>query len=315
MESVTYLSLTGGLGNQLFQLAAALNFCDGEKLVIERTNGRPRTNLVGDADLSSFKLPNKVSFHKKHKLNRLASKSTGFVLRMSVAPKRFEKASAFRFLAIFASSIVNSLALRRLLFVNLNSGVGFDQHLRKRKFQFLVGYFQTYRFPSDASVFAELRKIQPTARVPEVERYKKIADEEKPLVVHVRLGDYKLEDSFGILSSNYYRAAIAELWGTGQYKKIWLFSDEPTSAIEVVEKDYLGFVRIIPEIEKSSCLTLEVMRFGKGYVIANSSFSWWAAFLSYADSPNVIAPSPWFIGQQEPVDLIPPSWTRRNGHV
>jgi hypothetical protein len=67
---------------------------------------------------------------------------------------------------------------------------------------------------------------------------------------------------------------------------------------------------MIPEIDRSPAATLEVMRFGAGYVIANSSFSWWAAFLSKKPDVEVIAPQPWFQGMDEPRDLIPPNWQR-----
>jgi len=53
-----------------------------------------------------------------------------------------------------------------------------------------------------------------------------------------------------------------------------------------------------------------VMRHGKDYVIANSSFSWWAATLRFDRSARVIAPQPWFLGQEEPKDLIFSNWGR-----
>jgi hypothetical protein len=50
------------------------------------------------------------------------------------------------------------------------------------------------------------------------------------------------------------------------------------------------------------------MRLGEGYVIANSTFSWWGAYLSRSSNPLIIAPRPWFSKVESPRDLIPDSW-------
>jgi len=65
-------------------------------------------------------------------------------------------------------------------------------------------------------------------------------------------------------------------------------------------------------IDNSSASTLEAMRFGRGYVIANSTFSWWGAYLSHTDHAEVIAPDPWFQGMDSPDSLIPRNWQKRN---
>jgi hypothetical protein len=60
----------------------------------------------------------------------------------------------------------------------------------------------------------------------------------------------------------------------------------------------------------TSAETLEIMRLGKAYIIANSTFSWWGAMLSKSENPLVICPDIWFKSQAEPLDLIPSSWKR-----
>lgn len=315
MKNKTYLYLTGGLGNQLFQIAAALELSCGGPVVIDCLTGKPRLNSTGKAELASFDLPGNVSFSHNQKSSNFVSKVNGFLLRSRVSPKIYEKNPVFKHTTILLSSIINTFALRRPLILRVNSGVGFDKELKKHKVQMLVGYFQTYRYAEKSSVYECLRLLKPLVHNPLVESYRQLAEEEIPLIVHVRLGDYKMENSFGILTHTYYNSAVTELWSTGKFNKIWLFSDEPESAIDVFDVNFQESIRVIPEVSNSAALTLEVMRFGKGYIIANSSFSWWGAFLSYADRPEVIAPTPWFIDQDEPVELIPPLWIRRNGHV
>ena len=60
----------------------------------------------------------------------------------------------------------------------------------------------------------------------------------------------------------------------------------------------------------SAAETLQTMRLCHGYVIGNSSFSWWGAKLSFQENPPVISPSKWFLGQPDPAGLIPDDWER-----
>jgi len=61
-------------------------------------------------------------------------------------------------------------------------------------------------------------------------------------------------------------------------------------------------------VDNSPTATLQAMRFGRGYIIANSTFSWWGAYLSMTENAPVYAPSPWFKGMRSPEDLLPPHW-------
>ena len=112
----------------------------------------------------------------------------------------------------------------------------------------------------------------------------------------------------------YYQKSIRELWKSNLYKTAWVFSDEINEARKYLQGLEIKEIRYIADVADSSAQTLEAMRLGKGYVIGNSSFSWWAARLSRNPGAKVIAPSPWFIGQKELEVLIPPNWVRRRGH-
>ena len=76
----------------------------------------------------------------------------------------------------------------------------------------------------------------------------------------------------------------------------------------IIPQPYRQRCRWIDDIDDPSVETLEKMRFGSGYIIGNSTFSWWGAFLSYSPTPPTIAPTPWFIGLDNPRDLIPNEW-------
>jgi hypothetical protein len=50
------------------------------------------------------------------------------------------------------------------------------------------------------------------------------------------------------------------------------------------------------------------MRYGSSYIIANSSFSWWGAYLRKNQNAPVYAPNKWFKGMDDPDQLLPPDW-------
>jgi hypothetical protein len=142
----------------------------------------------------------------------------------------------------------------------------------------------------------------------EVKTYIDLAKIEEPLIVHVRLGDYLKEDSFGIPSLAYYSLGISTLMESFNFRKIWLFSDDPKLAIDRIPIKYREQVRLIEPTHFTPSETLELMRFGKGYLLANSSFSWWGAFLSRTKNCPVIAPRKWFKLGPQPDQIVPPSW-------
>jgi hypothetical protein len=96
------------------------------------------------------------------------------------------------------------------------------------------------------------------------------------------------------------------------FDKIWIFSDEPQLARVIHSLSTKIPIEWIDNKLMSAAETLQLFRRCDGYIIANSSFSWWAAMLSHTINPIVIAPTKWFRNLEDPVDLIPPSWLRVN---
>ena len=304
----TLVSLTGGLGNQLFQLAAGLSVTRERPLTLEWGIGRPRTGFDGLPDLCAFCLPKNVSLQPARKINWLASKASGFMLRMAIAPTVVERVPGFFFISRTLASIVTSVYFRRPIKLLASRNVGYASLGHRAFGKFLVGYFQSYKYMHDDSVSSILQGLRINIECEELIKYKNLALVELPLVVHIRLGDYKNEDNFGVLPEDYYNIAIRNLWESKQYKKIWIFSDEPELARILFSNILPGEARWIPEIDNSAGKTLEVMRYGNGYVIGNSTFSWWGAYLSYTREAKIIAPNPWFKNLPTPHLLIPPNW-------
>lgn len=306
------LHLTGGLGNQIFQVAAALYSSKSRQIAIEWGYGRPRLNSRNHPQISCYDLPSNITLLRKPKDSWLASKTVGYLLRSSIEPWGIERFMTFRRFTSFLGSIVFLPKFGRYRKITTGNNLGFYPLSVDDNKRYLVGYFQSYLFLNDQFV----RDVLDNLKVRNFEKYtyfEELANLEQPLVVHVRLTDYRGEDNFGIPENGYYHDAIMELWKTGIYRKIWLFSDEPENAIERIPPEFFSKVRIFGNIENCSAKTLEVMRLGKGYVIANSSFSWWGALLSKSVEPSVVVPDPWFLNLNEPRHLIPDNWIRRKG--
>ena len=313
MNRQNYVYLTGGLGNQLFQWSASFA-CGGQtELVIDVKNGNPRSNIAGTPDLLEFELPSGRNL-VDNKMPWITSKAIGYSLRSHISPRGIEKYSQTLILVRLITSVLISFHFKRVVRLRVANGLGFDpKFCLKKGHNYLVGYFQSFRWP-DQIDREEIAQIKLKNSNDTVEMYRRLAKIEMPLVVHVRLGDYLAEGGFGVPKTPYYQSAIVTQLNSYPYKKIWLFSDEPDKALELVPKNLPVELRVITVDSVSPAETLEIMRMGCGYVIGNSTFSWWGAYLSYNLHSKVIYPSPWFQSLGTPSSLTPDEWTGLDAH-
>jgi hypothetical protein len=187
-------------------------------------------------------------------------------------------------------------------------GVGFSELNLKSKKNLLNGYFQAHQYLLHSRVIAELRGIRLNYESPTLIGWIEKAQIENPVFIHLRLGDYKNETGIGILPKRYYKKALQELDLKKQSKNIWIFTDEVESVERYIQIPTGFKVRIIGNNGLSPAETLELMRYGSAYIIANSTFSWWAAYLSYRSECTKIMPSPWFQNMPSPKGIKPPDW-------
>ena len=308
----TFLFLTGGLGNQLFQIAAALALGKDTEIEIDTESGNPRNGSHPVADF--FSLGSHLEVNSSNaKKGLFSTKVGGFVLRSNAEPVRLEKLKSFRFLSIFVASIYFTILNKRPLVVKANLGVGYSP--MRRNFQlstYLIGYFQTYQWAEVPFVKKSLETLHVTDGSRPFEDLKERIVREKPVIIHIRRGDYAFEPDFGVLPSSYYCDGLRLLQLKGVEGKVWAFTDDREWAIRILQSNGLeNFdIKIVDDSELSTSEVFDLMRFGSAYVIANSSFSWWAAYLTRIDGALVVAPKPWFIGLPEPAELIPPIWMR-----
>jgi hypothetical protein len=174
----------------------------------------------------------------------------------------------------------------------------------------LHGYFQTWYYPLFVRDIVSLALNNEAYLSSYAKDLIAKMKSRKILVVHIRLGDYKnSQNSFrGVLSPDYY-GAILKRPELKEYQ-VFVFSDDITDAKSEYSKFFPSNTTWVDEGNTLNPVeTLVVMSHGKAFAIANSTFSWWSAFLSQ-DSEIIIAPTKWFKEEGDPKDLIPSDWHR-----
>lgn len=310
-ESIV-VPLTGGLGNQLFQLAFAIRQSTVYSLpyLLDQGIANPRLTS-GHASLFDLSLGNvKLDDARKYtRSNPLLKRIYGWNLLNGVTG-RFKRFGLVLLLGQKMSGFLISLRMRAWCSIFVSSGLGYDGKIANVKSGgFFIGYFQTYKFGIEAGVFNQLRALTPVTISPLLRRRMSEVEEIHPILVHVRLTDYIAESSFGILSESYYRTSLRLLRDKGISSPIWIFSDDIEASKDCLKtlsaefKLYFFNSETLSDVEN-----WHLMRKFSAYVISNSSYSWWAAFLRENQESCVCYPAPWFSSQKDPEELFPKDW-------
>lgn len=178
----------------------------------------------------------------------------------------------------------------------------------------LDGYFQSWRYFADCdSLIRKAFAFPQTTSTRTNELSKAIGRAKTSVSIHIRRGDYlsqKAVSYHGILPGQYYTRAVqiaASLLGDDC--QFFVFSDDFNWATELFRgKDRF---HIVDGTNVAAWEDMYLMSLCSSRIIANSSFSWWGAWLSTGGGP-VIAPRQWFgevtMRRLNTCDLIPPDW-------
>ncbi len=294
-KKTTVVRLAGGLGNQLFMYSVGVYLESrlSHKVVFDVSSIEPfrdkRKNPHG-VSILNLDLPLKhISYSAKSSVlgSYLRHYLAGVQSRLFMKPEK---------LMLFPSFSPTELGY-----------VGDLSDIRKGAL--VRGYFQaapyTEKFVSDVSDATTLLP-NPGGRFLTLSQEMRVA---KPIVLHVRRGDYSLSgQKWGLLSSHYYRKALALAFDLVGKRQVWIFSDDIPKAQNLLAP--IGLTNCV-WVESSSKSTAEedmiLTSLGIGSIIANSSFSWWGARLNKS-AKFVIAPKPWFRDLRSPEKLYPDSW-------
>jgi hypothetical protein len=267
------IRLAGGLGNQLFQLACAnkianISLCEKKKIKI---------------DISYLsKYSQKRDFDANFLLEIFPNLKIG---KLSFIEKFFSKLRIARFIdSEFGNyALISSTNTLR----NLNG--------KKIKFVFLDGYFQDpyVIFPE-----TERLKIFNFLNVKHQKLINLILKKQNSVAVHIRRGDYVQSKIFRLIPLDFYHQAINLI--SSPYNLFIFSDDKEIAALLAVKYGGLDCSSLGLSLEEEFSLLASCNH----YIIANSTFSWWAAVLGQRNNGRIIAPSNWYRNQKSNKDNI-----------
>lgn len=282
------VNLNGGLGNQMFQYAF------GRNLAI-----RNKTDLILDID--NINLPQQGGGFRNFNLHH-------FNIKAHIAPSGL--------LDEIRKQTENGKETYKFLYENKHC---FDPYkLEQRGNIYAMGLWQSFLYCSEIE---SLLKEELTLRSPLERENLQIADNIancNSVSLHIRRGDYlkpHIHNALGICSMDYYKQAVELLGSKINNPNFFIFSDDINWAKQNLNfiKFPLIFVENRNDIRDRSCEDLYLMSFCKHNIIANSTFSAWAAYLNENIDKIITAPQKWFTGTASyiyNVDTIPEGWFR-----
>jgi len=132
--------------------------------------------------------------------------------------------------------------------------------------------------------------------------------------LHIRRGDYvqkqRYSDTYATCSLDYYRRGVEYIAQRFEEPTLFIFSDDIPWARGHLKLPY-KCIYVSHNTGKKSYEDMRLMSFCKHNIIANSSFSWWGAWLNKNENKIVIAPQKWFNDDEIiQTDVIPEEWVR-----
>ncbi|WP_339658672.1 alpha-1,2-fucosyltransferase [uncultured Polaribacter sp.] len=254
--------ILGGLGNQMFQYAYA--------------KALEQNGYDVKIDISKFK---KYKLHGGYHLDK-------FNIDLSTP--------SFISTFLSVSKIKKNVKEKNLLF---------DENLLKLTGnEFIKGYFQTEKYFTGirAILLDQFTLIQSISKETNTVA-KNILSSKNSCSLHIRRGDYvsdkKANSVHGTCDLNYYKNAIQLINDTHQNITFFVFSDDISWTKENLHIENAIYVdnKTIPHED------MYLMSLCKHNITANSSFSWWGAWLNKNDNKTVIAPKNWFVNKENEV--------------
>lgn len=279
--------IMGGLGNQLFQyaLGRALSVKSGERLLLDLT--------AFDSDPQRFYMLDRLNIAAEIAPRRLArrlqTRGIGRLWRaVAGTPLRVVREQSARF-----DPAVLDLA----------GGVYLDGYWQSEKYFDRIAASLRADFALRAPLTCERLALSSD-----------IAAAGHAVSVHVRRGDYASNPvvgaHHGTVPAEWYAEAMARMIADVPDASFFVFSDDPEWArAHLPATSPIAF--IVPAADGRDEEDMHLMSRCRHHVIANSTFSWWAAWLNPSPDKRVIAPRRWFLDPaRDARDIVPEAWER-----
>lgn len=297
------VNITGGLGNQMFQYAFALalkeKFPDEEVLI----DTQHYNSLF-------FKKFRGINLHNGFEINNLYPS----------APLKIADSKELKKVTYWIPNYVASRIARKFLPIRKTEYVApyslnycFDEKAFSRLGDYYFeGYWQTPKYYKN--IKEDLKKIF-SHPLPNEYNFRLIEEISNcdSVGIHIRRGDYLKEPDFrGICGTDYYRKAIDDVISLSPDCKFFIFSND----FQWCEKNIVPLLKghehtfVTENRGKDSYWDMFLMTYCKYLIIANSSFSWWGAFLT-KNAEKIYAPFPW-LNRNCKIDIYEDHWAKIN---
>ncbi len=271
------ISPHGGLGNQLFAYYAGLFFAKKENCQLDVYLGKcDRQHTLQIFDISSFVL----DLNGGKLIQPRVIDSARFAGIRRIRDSLIHRIKILRFL--------DSRILKRKI-----EGRDFPNHgtIELKKGQKVEGYFSTFEYFKALSESTNLKEISLRSPSAEFLELEKVLSKSEFISLHLRRGDaVNYKQTIGNLSFDYYKACLERVKPLHERLPLYIFSDDNAEAYALANSLNWVDVNIISGISDPA-ENLLLFSKGKVLLIANSSFSAWASFLS-TSRELIIAPRP-----------------------
>ena len=284
--------LMGGLGNQMFQYAAGRRMALAHKVPLELDVSWFAGSLDRVYSLHALDIPE--AFATPEEVRQLRGPSTNGIARLAFRLRR-------RWRIGYPWTWIHERGLSP-----------FDRRvLDAGERTYLDGYWQSEKYFDDV---ADTIRREFTIKVPPDARSREIAAQvaaTDSVSVHVRRGDYVADpqksQARNVCTPDYYERSVRRVAEACGNPHLFLFSDDPDW---VARK--LRFAHPTTLVRHGSDHEdLRLMSLCRHHIIANSSFSWWGAWLDPRPDKLVLAPGRWMNDPRvDDRDVVPPGWIR-----
>jgi hypothetical protein len=289
--------IKGGLGNQMFQYATGriISHEANADLFLDTTGfnaTQTNTDTVRHFDLEKLNITaNTLPYDETYKIKNplgLFSKALRFFNQKILNKHYFD----------FEPALLEKA----------------ESKISQNKNVYLEGYFQSEKnFAPIRDILLEEFSLKEEFKSSKFKELQSEIQSNNSVSVHVRRGDYVKNPSVtkyhGICSISYYKTAIETIKNRTTNPVLYFFSDDPKWVSE--NFDLNENAKIISDQNLSAPEELFLMSSCKHNIIANSTFSWWGAWLNQNHDKIVTSPTPWVQFKPNPhPNIIPEAWIK-----
>lgn len=287
------VKLIGGLGNQLFQYAAGRRLAHVLEVELK-------------LDIAGFE-DDRIPTPRRYSLGNFNIQENFASAEEAAALSSLKRGIVERVLAKVLHKRPTHISQKHFYFdpaiLTLSDGV------------YLDGYWQSEKYFVDIT---EIIRREFTVKFPQTEKNKDLEEmitSRESVSLHVRRGDYvsnpKMSQEHSICEPDYYLRCVEQLTRTVKDPHFFVFSDDSEWSRDNLKQTYPTTFVDHNKADRDY-EDLRLMSLCRHHIIANSSFSWWGAWLNTRNDKIVFAPKQWFTKKVQSLrkmdDLLPATW-------